>query len=269
MTAHPNTQPGALADVQGLADHRRIDIDKVGVKNISYPITVRDKARKTQQTVASVNMYVNLPHQHKGTHMSRFVELLSERNHELDIQNFSDILDEMKRRLNAQSAHLELSFPYFIKKPAPVTGVEGMMEYHVTFLGSSGPNGQDLIMEVRVPITTLCPCSKEISSFGAHNQRGVARVAVRFKKFVWLEDIIDMVERSASAPVYSVLKREDERYVTERAFDNPMFVEDVVREISQNLEADHNFTWYAVETENFESIHNHSAYALIERDKRE
>jgi len=267
MTQFPASR-GQIADVQNLADHRRIDIDKVGVKNISYPITVRDKARGEQQTVASVNMYVNLPHQHKGTHMSRFVEILSERSHELDIKNFHHVLDEIKRRLDAQSAHIELTFPYFIKKQAPVSGAEGMMEYQVKFLGSSGPAGQDLVVEVRVPVTTLCPCSKEISVHGAHNQRGIARVSLRFDKFIWIEDIIELIEASASSPVFSVLKRDDERFVTDQAYDNPMFVEDVVREIARKLDADDNITWFEVETENFESIHNHSAYAFIERDKR-
>lgn len=254
-----------IADVQTRPSPRTIDIDKVGVKNISYPIVVLDKFNGTQHTVARINMYVNLPHRHKGTHMSRFIEILSECRRDISIKNISAILEETRRRLNAHSAHIEMTFPYFIDKPAPVTKARGLMEYICTFKGSMDENGQiDLIVGITVPITTLCPCSKEISSAGAHNQRGEVRVQVRFKKFFWIEDLIRLVETSASCEVYALLKRQDEKYVTEKAYANPMFVEDVVREIAHKLSMDSNFTWYAVESENFESIHNHSAYAYIE-----
>jgi len=253
-----------MLDIQNQKDYRNIDIDKVGIKGIRYPITVRDKEIKTQQTVASINMYVNLPKDYKGTHMSRLIEILNEHNRSISIQNFSDILSTMKERLNAESAHIEISFPYFIMKSAPVTHSQGLMEYQCTFKGNLN-KGKDLIIIIHVPITTLCPCSKEISDFGAHNQRGVVKLQVRFKKFVWIEDLIKLVEEAASSEVYSVLKREDEKYVTEKAYENPKFVEDIVRDIAKKLEYDANITWFAVESENFESIHNHNAYAYIER----
>jgi GTP cyclohydrolase I len=255
-----------MKDIQNNKDDRNIDIDQVGVKGISYPITVLDKNMGEQQTVAKINMYVNLPRYYKGTHMSRFVEILNEHSRRISLQNFSEILEEMKKRLNAESAHMEITFPYFIKKSAPVTGSEGLMEYKCTFRGSLNA-GSDVVTVIHVPISTLCPCSKEISEFGAHNQRGEVKLQVRFKKFIWIEDLIKMVEETASSDVYSVLKREDEKYVTERAYENPMFVEDIVREIAKKLNNDPNITWFAVETENFESIHNHNAYAYIEKHK--
>jgi len=255
-----------MKDVQNHLDDRNIDIDQVGVKGIRYPITVLDKDMGQQQTVAQINMYVNLPRHYKGTHMSRFVEILNRHSRRISLQNFSQILQEMKERLNAESAHMEISFPYFISKRAPVTGAEGLMQYTCTFKGSMN-RGSDLIIMIHVPICTLCPCSKEISDHGAHNQRGEVRLQVRFRKFVWIEDLIRLVEETASSEVYSVLKREDEKYVTEQAYEHPMFVEDVVREIALRLDRDPNITWFAVESENFKSIHNHNAYAYIERHK--
>ena len=255
-----------MEDIQNHKDYRNIDIDQVGVKGIRYPITVRDKDLGEQQTVAEINMYVSLPRYYKGTHMSRFVEILNEHSRRISLQNFSEILEEMKKRLNAESAHMEISFPYFINKAAPVSGAEGLMEYKCAFKGFLKKT-VDLMLMIHVPISTLCPCSKEISDFGAHNQRGEVRLQVRFKKFVWIEDLIRLVEESASSDVFSVLKREDEKYVTERAYNNPMFVEDVVREIAQKLNKDPNITWFAVESENFESIHNHNAYAYVEKHK--
>jgi GTP cyclohydrolase I len=255
-----------VEDIQNHKDFRNIDIDQVGVKGIRYPITVRDKNMGEQQTVAEINMYVSLPRYYKGTHMSRFVEILNEHSQRISLQNFAEILGEMKRRLDAKSAHMEISFPYFIKKAAPITRSEGLMEYKCTFKGSLN-DGSDLMTTVHVPISTLCPCSKEISDSGAHNQRGEVRLQVRFKKFIWIEDLIRLVEESASSDVYSVLKREDEKYVTERAYEHPMFVEDVVRDVAQKLNADPNIVWFAVECENFESIHNHNAYAYVEKHK--
>ena len=255
-----------MKDIQNNKDNRNIDIDQVGVKRIRYPITVRDKDMGKQQTVAEISMYVNLPRYYKGTHMSRFVEILTEHSRRISLQNFTEILEEMKARLNAESAHMQISFPYFINKTAPVSGAEGLMEYHCIFKGSLN-KGSDLMIIIHVPISTLCPCSKEISDFGAHNQRGEVRLQVRFKKFVWIEDLIKLVEESASSDVYSVLKREDEKYVTEKAYQNPMFVEDIVRDIAVKLNDDPNITWFAVESENFESIHNHSAYAYVEKHK--
>ena len=255
-----------MLDIQSQKDHRNIAIDKVGVKNIRYPITVLDKAIKTQQTVAAINTYVDLPRDYKGTHMSRLIEILNEHDRMISIKNFSDILSTMKARLNAESAHIEISFPYFIMKTSPVTQSPGLMEYQCTFEGRLN-KGKDLIVMIQVPITTLCPCSKEISANGAHNQRGNVKLKVRFKKFVWIEDLIKLVEECASCEVYSVLKREDEKYVTEKAYQNPKFVEDVVRDIAEKLENDKNIIWFAVESENFESIHNHNAYAYIESSK--
>lgn len=257
-----------MIDVQSQPDDRNIAIDKVGVKNIRYPITVLDRANGAQQTVASINMYVDLPHQYKGTHMSRFIEVLSEHSNNINIRNLHGILEEMKTRLDAASAHMEVEFPYFIDKTAPVSGARGLMEYGVSFRGSLNASGYDLVVEVAVPVTTLCPCSKEISEGGAHNQRGMVRLAVRFTRFIWIEDLIRLVEESASAEVFSLLKREDEKHVTDRAYATPMFVEDVVREVARKLEQDPNIRWFAVDSENFESIHNHSAYAFVERDLR-
>jgi GTP cyclohydrolase I len=255
-----------MQDIQNHKDTRNIDIDRVGVKGIRYPITVLDKDMGEQQTVAEISMYVSLPRYYKGTHMSRFVEILNEHSRRISLQSFSEILEEMKKRLHAQSSHMEMSFPYFISKPAPVTGIAGLMEYRCIMKGTLNKRS-DLVVVIHVPICTLCPCSKEISDFGAHNQRGEVRLQVRFRKFVWMEDLIRMVEESASSDVYSLLKREDEKYVTERAYSNPMFVEDIVRDIALKLNDDSNITWFAVEAENFESIHNHNAYAYIEKHK--
>ena len=255
-----------MEDIQNHQDDRNIDIDQVGVKGIRYPITVLDKNLGEQQTIAKINMYVNLPRHYKGTHMSRFVEILNEHSRRISLQSFPEIMEEMKKRLNAESAHMEITFPYFIKKEAPITRSEGLMEYKCTITGAVN-TGSDLALRIHVPVSTLCPCSKEISDFGAHNQRGEVRLQVRFKKFVWIEDLIRLVEESASSEVFSVLKREDEKYVTEHAYEHPMFVEDIVRDIAQKLNRDSNITWFAVESENFESIHNHNAYAYVEKRK--
>lgn len=256
-----------MLDVQNQTDHRNITVDKVGVKDIRYPITVMDRQNGTQHTVACVNMYVNLPREFKGTHMSRFIEILNEFHCNLDMRGFHKVLEAMQERLEAESAHLEVSFPYFLKKHSPVTATPGLMEYGCRVIGSLDKRkGYDLVLEVNVPITTVCPCSKEISDHGAHNQRGMVRLAVRFDRFIWIEDLVRMIETAASCDVYSVLKRPDEKYVTETAYENPKFVEDVVRDMAKELKGDTNVLWFKVAVENFESIHNHSAYACIERD---
>ncbi len=255
-----------LKDVQAEPDSRNLYIDKVGVKDIRYPIVVLDKKNKTQHTTASINMYVDLPHSFKGTHMSRFVEILNEYRGEVTVRNFPEILKRMLGRFTATTAHLEVEFPYFIEKTAPVSGAKGLMEYMCKYSGTLGEgDSRDLVLQVVVPVSTLCPCSKEISERGAHNQRGLIKVAFRFRDFVWIEDIIQKVEESASSPVYSLLKRVDEKRLTEQAYDNPMFVEDIVRETALNLMSVKEITWFRIEAENMESIHNHSAYAFLER----
>jgi GTP cyclohydrolase IB len=253
-----------MKDIQNQPDYRNIPIDKVGIKNLRYPVTVRDRRDGFQHTVATINMFVDLPHDYKGTHMSRFVELLHLLRPEVSLKKFSAILENMKKHLNAASAHLEMTFPYFIEKKAPVSAAPGLMDYSCSIIGSSDPDGRvDLISVVVVPISSVCPCSMEISELGAHNQRGEVRLSTRFKKFIWMEDMIELVEASASSDVYSVLKRADEKWVTEKAFANPKFVEDIVRDVAEKLKSDQNITWFSVSAENFESIHNHSAYASI------
>jgi GTP cyclohydrolase I len=254
-----------LEDIQSRKDDRRISIDKVGVKNITYPVTVLDKTHGEQHTVANVNMYVNLPHHFKGTHMSRFVEMLNEHRHGIDIKSFHGLLAKVLEKLDAVSAHIEMRFPYFMEKRAPVSGEVSIMSYQCAFKGSIRDGEYDLVVEVKVPVTTVCPCSKAISSGGAHNQRSEATVNVRFKEFVWIEDLIHLVEERASCEVFSLLKRSDEKYVTEKAYNNPKFVEDIVRDVSETLIRDPNVTWFSVEAENFESIHNHNAYAFVEK----
>lgn len=254
----------SMRDVQNDRDFRNIPINQVGIKNLRYPIRVRDRRDGFQHTVATINMFVDLPHEYKGTHMSRFVEMLHVLKPEVSLQKFSVILEHMKKFLNAASAHLEMAFPYFIEKKAPISMATGLMDYACRIVGSIDASGKvDLMSEVVVPITSVCPCSKEISDFGAHNQRGEVRLRLRFRKFIWLEDMIELVESTASSDVYSVLKRVDEKCVTERAYQNPKFVEDMVRDVAKRLVADSNITWFSVSAENFESIHNHSAYAHI------
>lgn len=256
-----------MLDVQKTADTRNIPIDKVGVKNIRYPIVVMDKSKARQHTVARVNMYVDLPHHFKGTHMSRFIEVLNLYHGEISIESLDTILREMKQRLEASRAHLELDFPYFIEKAAPVSGARSLMEYQCRMVGILGEE-QDFVLGVSVPVTSLCPCSREISARGAHNQRSLLSVQIRYQGHVWIEDLVTWLEECASAPVYALLKREDEKAVTEQAYDNPMFVEDIVRAVTQRLAAVPEITWFQVECENFESIHNHSAYALVESRAR-
>ena len=253
-----------MIDIQKQRDDRNIPIDKVGVKNLKYPITVLDRINGYQATVATISMYVDLPHQDKGTHMSRFVELLHLFKSEFSLKTFSVILGQMKENLDASSSHVDVTFPYFIEKKAPMSHSPGLMDYTCRITGSCDVNDDiDLVLEVVVPISSVCPCSKEISDGGAHNQRGEVRLATRFKKFIWIEDMILIVEQAASCEVYSVLKRVDEKCVTERGYNNPKFVEDIVRDVAVEMRKDDNIIWFSVSAENFESIHNHSAYAYI------
>jgi GTP cyclohydrolase I len=212
-------------------------------------------------------MYVNLPHNFKGTHMSRFVEILNSHEKEISVESFKEMLSEMAERLEADSGHIEMNFPYFINKTAPVSGVQSLLDYDVTLIGEIHSGVPTMFIKVVVPVTSLCPCSKKISDRGAHNQRSHVTVQVRTDGFVWIEEIIDLVEKEASCELFGLLKRPDEKYVTERAYDNPKFVEDMVRDVASRLNEEERFSAYVVESENFESIHNHSAYALIEREK--
>lgn len=252
-----------MPDLQKSRDTRNIAIDKVGVKDIRYPIVVLDKHKTQQHTVARINMFVDLPHHFKGTHMSRFIEILNLYHGEISIESLDTILQEMKQRLEASCAHLELEFPYFIAKTAPVSKAVGLMEYQCQMIGTLGQE-RDFILGVTVPVTSLCPCSKEISARGAHNQRSAVTVQIRYRDHVWLEDLIEWIEQCGSSPVYSLLKREDEKAVTEQAYDKPMFVEDIVRAVTEKLRSVERIEWFRVQCENFESIHNHSAYALVE-----
>jgi GTP cyclohydrolase I len=257
-----------LVDTQSQADYRNLPIDRVGVKNLRYPIQIRDKTHEIQSTIATVALTVDLPHHYKGTHMSRFVEVLNAHGPMLHVDNIRDILARLTERLDSEQAHVDFEFPFFLEKQAPVTGATGLMDYNVRFAATTDKGTIDFVVTVIVPVTTLCPCSKAISARGAHNQRGQVTFSVRFHHPIWIEDLIRLVESSASCELYSLLKRPDEKAVTERAFDTPVFVEDLVRNIAVRCETDPNITWYRAEAENFESIHNHNAYALIEKDKR-
>jgi len=256
-----------IADVQSKPDKRHIAIDKVGIKDIRHPVVVKDRSQGVQHTIANFNMYVELPHNFKGTHMSRFVEILNGHDMDISVESFKEMLSETSKRLEADVGHIEMTFPYFINKSAPVSGVKALMDYQVTFIGEIRGGVDHMTIKVVVPVTSLCPCSKEISKYGAHNQRSHVTVSVRANTFVWVEDIIDLVEKQASCELYGLLKRPDEKHVTERAYENPKFVEDMVRDVAAQLNADNRIDAYVVESENFESIHNHSAYAMIRKDK--
>jgi GTP cyclohydrolase I len=266
--ANPKPTTGSeIEDVQGSVDTRRIAINKVGIKDIRHPVRVKDRSQGEQHTVANFSMYVFLPHNFKGTHMSRFVQILNSHEREISVESFKDMLSEMVVRLESERGHIEMSFPYFVNKKAPVSGVESLLDYEVTLIGEVLDGKPVMYTKVVVPTTSLCPCSKSISDRGAHNQRSHVTLTVRTCNFIWLEDLIEIVEKQASCELYGLLKRPDEKHVTERAYDNPKFVEDMVRDVAAVLNQDERICAYTVEAENFESIHNHSAYALIERDK--
>ncbi|MEO0515617.1 MAG: GTP cyclohydrolase FolE2 [Planctomycetota bacterium] len=265
----PSSSNEAMPDVQGSADRRNVAIDKVGVKDIRYPITLSTPDGGQQSTVANVNMYVALPHHQKGTHMSRFLEVLNKHHESISSKDIMDVCHDMKGRLEAEEAHLELSFPYFINKKAPVSGMPGKLDIEVSFECASNSH-DDFILGIKVPATSLCPCSKKISDYGAHNQRCIMEAKVRFAagSTMWIEELFDIVEKCASTQVFAVLKRPDEKFVTEDAYDNPKFVEDIVRDLAIALDGEDRIAWFSVDSENFESIHNHNAYAYIEKDKR-
>jgi GTP cyclohydrolase I len=256
-----------IEDVQGRADTRRIPIDRVGIKDIYHPVRVKDRSGGEQHTIANFNMYVHLPHNFKGTHMSRFVEILNEHEREISVESFNGMLSDMTARLNSGAGHLEMTFPYFVMKQAPVTGVQSLLDYRATLAAEIKDGRIETWLKVLVPVTSLCPCSKQISDYGAHNQRSHLTVSAKIAEHVWLEELIEIAESEGSCELYGILKRPDEKFVTERAYDNPKFVEDIVRDIATRLNGDERIRAYVIEAENFESIHNHSAYARIERDK--
>ncbi|HEY2574321.1 MAG TPA: GTP cyclohydrolase FolE2 [Verrucomicrobiaceae bacterium] len=254
-----------LHDTQSQRDARGIPIDRVGVKNLRFPLRIRDRDHVEQATVATVALTVDLPHHFKGTHMSRFVEVLHAHGHELTVASIAGMPRMLMKKLASEKAHVEFRFPYFRTKKAPVTKSEGLMDYGVVFTVNAEKSSVDFVVTVEVPVTTLCPCSKAISARGAHNQRGLVTLSVRFREPVWIEELIEMVESSASSDLYSLLKRPDEKFVTERAFDNPVFVEDLVRSVALQARKHPQVAWFRVEAENYESIHNHNAYAVIEQ----
>ena len=253
-----------IEDVQNYPDARHLAIDKVGIKAIRHPVKVLDKTGGVQHTIATFNMYVYLPHHFKGTHMSRFIEILNTREREISVENFEDMLRQMVERLEAESGYIEMSFPYFVNKSAPVSGVQSLLDYEVTFIGAVEKGKYTHTTKVVVPVTSLCPCSKKISDYGAHNQRSHITLSATLRGDLGLRELVRMAEEEASCEVFGLLKRPDEKWVTERAYDNPKFVEDLVRDIALRLRADARVASWRVQSENFESIHNHSAYALIE-----
>jgi GTP cyclohydrolase I len=256
-----------IADVQSILDTRRIAINRAGIRAIRHPVRIADKDNGIQHTIAVFNMYVNLPHNFKGVHMSRFVEILNSHEREISVESFESILRAMVKKLETESGDIEMTFPYFVDKTAPVSRVKSLLDYEVTFIGEIKKGSYKFTMKVVVPVTSLCPCSKQISTYGAHNQRSHMSISIRTNSFVGIQELIKMAEDQASCELYGLLKRSDEKYVTEKAYDNPKFVEDVVRDVAAVLNLDTRIDAYVVESENFESIHNHSAYALIERNK--
>ncbi len=256
-----------IPDIQGTPDTRRIAIDHVGIKDLRHPVTIRDRAGEALPTVAHATMTVHLPEHYKGTHMSRFVQILHEHTEPLSAATFGKMLDSMLERLEADAGRIVLKFPFFARKTAPVTGAASLMDYEVTLCGEKRDGQRNFYIGATIPVTSLCPCSKEISDYGAHNQRAHVTVYARVDGPIWIQDIIDLVEEAASCQLYGVLKRPDEKYVTERAYDNPKFVEDMIRDMARNLDVDGRVRAYTLECENFEAIHNHSAYAQIAKDK--
>jgi len=259
-----------MKDIQNARDFRKIPIQKAGIKSLRYPLAVLDRENKVQHTVGDVSMYVDLPHHFKGTHMSRFVEVLNEQRGKISPRHIGAILKTMTERFDSTMAHLEIRFPYFMEKSAPVSGARSLMNYQCAFLAAYSRKRRrqrlDLIVEVSVPVSTLCPCSKAISAHGAHNQRSWITIQARSRELVWIEELIEIAEGEASSGLFSLLKREDEKYVTEQAYARPRFAEDVARAVARKLKKDRRITWFQVASENLESIHNHNAYALIASD---
>jgi GTP cyclohydrolase I len=267
-TNAPHATLDGMPDVQSDSDSRQVAINKVGVKEIRHPIRLERPDGGSCDTVADINMFVSLPPERKGTHMSRFLEVLNSYHDGIRPQRLIELCKELRVRLDADVSHVEMECTYFITKSAPITGKEGLMDYQVGFTCEAGPNHEDLIMSVGASATSLCPCSKEISVYGAHNQRCLITADVRFTGMLWIEELAAIIESAASCPVFSVLKRPDEKWVTEEAYENPKFVEDIVRDLAIMLNDDDRIDWYHIKSENFESIHSHNAYAEITRDKR-
>jgi GTP cyclohydrolase I len=268
LATRPQKKSGAVAlhDKQSEPDFRELRIAKVGVRRLRFPIQVRDKERAVQNTVATIGMFVDLPKEFKGTHMSRFIEVLNAHGNVIHVENINDILFAMQEKFHAATSHLEIEFPYFLVKKAPVSRLPSVMDYVARFDAAACGKKIDFVLTVKARVTTLCPCSKAIAAYGAHNQRGEVTVQIRFRKAVWIEDVIAIIEESSSSELYALLKRQDEKAVTERAYDNPVFVEDLVRNVAMQLRDHPDVTWYKVEAENQESIHNHNAYACIEQE---
>jgi GTP cyclohydrolase I len=257
-----------LPDIQSIVDQRRIAIQRVGIKDVRFPMSVTSPDGSSQPTVAQIDMDVGLPADQKGTHMSRFLEILEAHEGPLGTVELPEMMQRMLVRLQATTGRIEFRFPYFVRKAAPISGVSSLLDYQVTLRGETLPNGEfRLTLKVLVPVTSLCPCSKEISDYGAHNQRSHISISAELAGSMAIEELIRIAEEEASCQVYGLLKRPDEKYVTERAYDNPKFVEDLVRDIALRLNGEPRIRAYVLESENFESIHNHSAYALIEHRK--
>lgn len=259
-----------MEDVQAGYDDRELPIDLVGVKGLRYPVTVRDRAHRRQKTVASFSLSVSLPHHFKGTHMSRFVEVLHEHRDQIDMETLPAIVTTLRTRLEAERARIEVEFPYFMERSAPVSGSVALMCYDCRYVAEANGGGDDFIVGVKVPVTTLCPCSKAIAEYGAHNQRGYVDLSIRslrlesgLPRMVWIEELVEVAEKAGSSPVFPLLKREDERELTMRAYDNPVFVEDVVRHVAASLRTDRRIAWLLVRAETLESIHDHNAFAEI------
>jgi len=265
-----------MKDIQNMVDHRKIPLREAGIKSLLYPITILDRRNEEQTTVGRISMSVSLPHHFKGTHMSRFIEVLGDSGCRFDGNTIPAILNSLRESLEAESARIRISFPYFLARKAPVSGAEAKMGYSCIFTGSADSSGNDFLLTVTVPVGTLCPCSREISDSGAHNQRGYVTMEVRTVKLddgsfamLWIEELVEIAENSASSPLYTILKRSDEKFVTERAYENPVFVEDIVRNVAEKLMQDHRIVKFTVTAESYESIHNHNAYAVVSWEKQE
>lgn len=267
LNQRPNTSDMVLEDIHRTSSARPIALSLVGINDIRYPITVVDRDGQSQRTIGTMSLGINLPKDEKGAHMSRFVEIVSEGRGTMNLAEMPKLLDIVRQRLGSSDVRVEIKFPYFLERTAPVSGAKALMDYECTYTGKSDNTGSSYTLGVRVPVASLCPCSKAISDYGAHNQRGYVEVevsTVSLDNQIWIADLIEISENSASAPVYPILKRPDERYVTMQAYENPAFVEDIVREVAHQLIEDERVMWFSVKTTNHESIHNHNVFGQLE-----